>query len=337
MSSGGGSQTSTTRVAYSPSEQALRDTMMNSTRADFNRDWTGQNPWGLKVDQYLGPKPVSPSGATQRSWDLSGQAANAIQGQTYGAINTNDALAQSLNVNSNPYLQEAMRAANRQVTDNFTQAGGPLAAIRSGAVGAGAYGGSRQGIAEGIALKGLNQQISDMDSKMASDAYYRGLDAANNSVNNQTKLALMQMMPGQLMSQIGANQEGYQQNLNNYQSNTDMAHLYGPYQFLQNAAGVANSNTSAANQTTSSIPKQDNTGQIAGTLGTVAMLALLSDRRFKENITRIGTHKRGIGIYCYTIFGMPRIGVMADEVEKVLPDAIINHPSGFQMVNYAML
>jgi hypothetical protein len=28
---------------------------------------------------------------------------------------------------------------------------------------------------------------------------------------------------------------------------------------------------------------------------------------------------------------------MADEVKQVMPEAIINHPSGYMMVNYGML
>jgi len=62
-----------------------------------------------------------------------------------------------------------------------------------------------------------------------------------------------------------------------------------------------------------------------------------SDRRLKSNIERIGTHKLGIGIYEYDIFGERQQGVMADEVEKVMPEAVLMHPSGYKMVNYGLL
>jgi len=62
-----------------------------------------------------------------------------------------------------------------------------------------------------------------------------------------------------------------------------------------------------------------------------------SDRRLKSNITRIGTHPLGIGIYEYDIFDRHEIGVMAQEVQKVLPEAIHIHPSGFMMVDYGRL
>ena len=63
-----------------------------------------------------------------------------------------------------------------------------------------------------------------------------------------------------------------------------------------------------------------------------------SDRRLKTNIERIGTHPLGIGIYSYDyIWGEHDIGVMADEVEKVKPEAVVDGPSGYKMVDYGRL
>jgi hypothetical protein len=62
-----------------------------------------------------------------------------------------------------------------------------------------------------------------------------------------------------------------------------------------------------------------------------------SDRRLKSNIVRIGTHKLGIGIYEYDIEGRHEIGVMAQEVEQVMPQAVIHHPDGYMMVNYGRI
>ena len=68
-----------------------------------------------------------------------------------------------------------------------------------------------------------------------------------------------------------------------------------------------------------------------------AGVAKYSDRKLKSNIERIGTHKLGIGIYEYDIFGERQQGVMADEVEKVMPEAVLMQPSGYKMVNYGLL
>jgi hypothetical protein len=62
-----------------------------------------------------------------------------------------------------------------------------------------------------------------------------------------------------------------------------------------------------------------------------------SDRRLKSNIKRIGTHPIGVGVYEYEIGGRHEVGVMADEVEKVLPQAVAEHESGYKMVDYSML
>jgi len=70
-----------------------------------------------------------------------------------------------------------------------------------------------------------------------------------------------------------------------------------------------------------------------------------SDRVVKENIVRIDTHPLGIGLYLFDFkpeyrerCGSGRqFGVMADEVETVMPEAVVMHPDGYKMVNYAML
>lgn len=62
-----------------------------------------------------------------------------------------------------------------------------------------------------------------------------------------------------------------------------------------------------------------------------------SDRRLKSNIVQIGTHPLGIGIYEYDIFGHRTQGVMADEVQAVMPDAVIQSGSGYLMVDYGKL
>jgi hypothetical protein len=49
-----------------------------------------------------------------------------------------------------------------------------------------------------------------------------------------------------------------------------------------------------------------------------------SDRRLKTNIRKIGALVNGLGVYAYNyIWGGPeQVGVMADEVRKVLPSAV---------------
>ena len=70
-----------------------------------------------------------------------------------------------------------------------------------------------------------------------------------------------------------------------------------------------------------------------------------SDPSTKQNGTRVGTHHLGIGLYLFDYkpefrdqWGHGRqFGVMADEVETVLPEAVSLHPDGYNVVDYSML
>lgn len=75
----------------------------------------------------------------------------------------------------------------------------------------------------------------------------------------------------------------------------------------------------------------------AGMQGFASLYPYLSDRRLKSNIRRIGTHARGFGVYEYDIAGLRAQGVMADEVQKIMPEAVVRLPSGYLAVFYGML
>ena len=72
-------------------------------------------------------------------------------------------------------------------------------------------------------------------------------------------------------------------------------------------------------------------------LGSAAAPLMFSDSRLKSNVERVGTHPLGIGIYEYDIFGRREIGVMAQELLPVMPEAVLQHPSGYLMVDYGRL
>lgn len=70
-----------------------------------------------------------------------------------------------------------------------------------------------------------------------------------------------------------------------------------------------------------------------------------SERRVKENIIRIGEHPFGFALYLFDYrpdycaqWGHGRqFGVMIDEVEIAMPEAVSMHPDGFKRVDYGML
>lgn len=88
----------------------------------------------------------------------------------------------------------------------------------------------------------------------------------------------------------------------------------------------------------------ENTGPCLGQMNAPTMICQ-SERRVKQNIVRVGTHPLGFGLYLFdylpefrTRWGHGRqFGVMIDEVEKVVPEAVCIDPSGYKLVNYEML
>jgi hypothetical protein len=70
-----------------------------------------------------------------------------------------------------------------------------------------------------------------------------------------------------------------------------------------------------------------------------------SSRAIKENIVRIGRHPLGFGLYLFDYkpeWRDPRgrgrqFGVLAEEVEAVLPQAVARDAQGRKTVDYALL
>ena len=90
-------------------------------------------------------------------------------------------------------------------------------------------------------------------------------------------------------------------------------------------------------------------GQAVGTVGMMSLKTPApapSDRRLKTDIQRLGTlDKWGIGVYSFKYIDAFKseygdktyIGVMADEVEQVLPEAVVTMDNGYKAVNYEMV
>jgi hypothetical protein len=71
---------------------------------------------------------------------------------------------------------------------------------------------------------------------------------------------------------------------------------------------------------------------------------VMSDRRLKHNVVRVGDHPLGIGLYLFDFKPEFRtgcegrqFGVMVDEVEAVMPQAVSVGANGYKVVDYAML
>lgn len=69
-------------------------------------------------------------------------------------------------------------------------------------------------------------------------------------------------------------------------------------------------------------------------VGTTAMM-MPSDKRLKSKIKLVGVLPNGINWYSYEIFGAPQYGVLAQEVQTVMPEAVAEGTDGLLRVDYS--
>ena len=189
-------------------------------------------------------------------------------------------------------------------------------------------------LAQNQAIAAQQQQLANAAQAQQFNQALQGAQFGNTALQQslQQQLALR----NQPINEIAALMSGVQVQAPQFQgytgANVAAAPLFGA---TQAAGDFAQRNY--GNQVGAYNARMGLLGSLAGAAGTAAGAGLFSDRRLKSRIVRVGTHPLGIGIYEYDIFGERQRGVMADEVESVLPAAVTEHSSGFKMVNYGML
>jgi|694.fasta_scaffold02404_40 hypothetical protein len=161
---------------------------------------------------------------------------------------------------------------------------------------------------------GLNQQYANAQNQLRQQAIAEQAQRRGMSLNEMNALLSGQQVSMPQMPSFVAAQQSQTPN------------ILGATQSAYDAQlGAANAQNAAF-------------GNLLGAgaqLGSAAFM--FSDRRLKSNIKRVGTHAIGVGIYDYTMMGMPQRGVIAQEVEAVRPDLVKRHASGYLMVNYGGL
>lgn len=115
--------------------------------------------------------------------------------------------------------------------------------------------------------------------------------------------------------------------------------MQGQGQKLQGLGSILNSQTGIYNASQGGSSGLGEVGSFLGGAASIAKVFGYSDRRLKENIIQVGTGDHGIALYEFNYIGQARRyrGVMADEVEQVMPEAVIIGEDGFKQVNYGML
>lgn len=242
---GGGSQSTSQTTSVEPwREQVpyLQDVFRQAQGL-----YQGQGP------QYFQGQTVAQPTALQEQGRglMSGYAANGMQNLAQQAQQANQfSLYDILFPQSNPALAAYQQSATLPLYQGLTEE--TLPAIRAGAVGAGQYGGSRQGIAEGLAAGRTAQAAGNVQANIANQGYLQGLEAQGRAMALAPQMAQFGLMPGQTMEAIGAAQQ--QQNQANI--NADMARWNWeqnlPYQRLREFYGLVSGPFGSTSTTTGS-------------------------------------------------------------------------------------
>lgn len=267
---------------------------------------------------------------------------------------------------NNPYLDQQVNKAQGDLTNQYQNAVAPqtMAQFRSG----GAFGGSAMQQTQDMQNRQLVNGLNDVSSTMRGNAYagtqaaagqQAALDSQNYQANQQNKLSAAGLAPALNESQYSGlfkalQAGGMQQHQNQSMMNQDYQKKMSPYNQLDWFKGLMNPGITG--QQTTSTTSQSGGNGAANLMGigssamgmysmyqngqALAALAAASDRRLKENIVHHGVHKAtGLNIYDFNYIGQKGRyrGVMADEVEKVKPEAVMRDGNGIASVNYAML
>lgn len=159
-------------------------------------------------------------------------------------------------------------------------------------------------------------QLAQQNAQLANTARNQGLQ----------ERAYIQNQPiNQFSGLLGLGQVGQPQGVQYTPSQIAPTDVTGAYA-LQTQAQQAAANRSAQSQS----------GLMGGlfSLGSAAIMA--SDRRLKKDVRLLHRRRDGVGVYSfrYRSGGPMQIGVMAQELRKIRPDAVIRRPDGFLAVNY---
>lgn len=174
------------------------------------------------------------------------------------------------------------------------------------------------------AMNNLESAQNSAYSDAAYNSILAGQNAFSNSLNNQIMASNFQnaarLLPINEINNL----------LQNQYSGYDLANQKYVVQKGGDARIDQNKSQNAAEQF------QLGTNALLGA-GSMA-LSMFSDRGLKDNIVRVGQLHNGLPVYLFTYKGdnEPRLGLMAQDVLAVRPEAVDVDRSGYLKVNYAL-
>jgi hypothetical protein len=298
------------------------------------QQYQGQLVAGLNPTQLQGISNVNAAQGAALPYIQQGAsyANQAAQGVNPGMINQF----------MSPYLNNVVNATQRNLLESNAQ---QQAALKSGAIQAGAFGGDRSRFAQSEMARQQGLAGGQVIGGLLNQGFGQALAGAQQNVQNMMQGG--QMLGGLGMSAQQSILQGAQAQMaaGAQQQATEQAGLQAlydqflqrqayPYQQAQFFANIAQGIGAGAGGTTSQTPAAPSWGsQVLG--GLTAIGSIFSDERVKENIVEVGETHDGQKIYKYNYKGdsKPQIGLIAQEVEKTKPEAV-SSLGGIKMVDY---
>jgi len=261
---------------------------------------------------------------------LEQQAKDLATAQKFG-------LGDVLSPDSNAYLKDYANASTKGIWDNLNN--NVLGQTRSAANAAGQFGGSRQGIAEGLATKSAIEADADTRSKIYSNAYGQGLDVFKSTMAQVPQNMVAQQMPATVMAGVGSQERAFEQAMLdeqiarwNYEQNLPFTNLAQYQNLIQgNYGGTSTSDQMRASQGSGTMQSLLGVGMLAASM-------MMSDMRVKRDMRKCGMTLSGIPVYEYRYFGSKTLyrGVLAQDVEALFPHAV-KMVDGLLMVDYTKI
>lgn len=240
----------------------------------------------------------------------------------------------------NPYENQVVQSALGDVERTYQQ---QQRALTSQAIGAGAFGGGREGVQRGILGGEYLRSVGDISGRLRQAGFESG--AQRFAADRATQLGAAQSQLGALagaaagIGQFGATQRGIEQaGLAEAYRDFVEQQGFGTEQVRQvigalSGAPIRSYGEERSGYTGQVVGAPSPFGQITGAL--TAAAPFLSDIRLKENINLIGKSPSGINIYTFNYKGDDQVyqGVMAHQV----PYAAILDNSGYLKVDYSKI
>ena len=298
-------------------------------------DVESQQPFQAYTGQRIAPLTAT----EQQAGDIYSQQILPQAGQlaAIGAKTFTPAMAQQY---MNPYENQVVTSAVGDVERAYQ---GQQRALSSQAIGAGAFGGGREGVQRGVLGGEYLRQVGDVSGRLRQAGFESGAqrfaaDRASQLGSSQAQLASLAGASSGL-AQFGGQERGIQQ-AGLTEAFRDFVEQQG---FEQNQinqvigalAGAPIRSYGEERTGFTSTPMQGPSpfGQVTGALGAIGSIYAMSDIALKNNINLIGKSPSGINIYTFNYNGDDKVyqGVMAHEV----PHASIFNTDGYLMVDYS--